>query len=117
MFGGDATSHSFADFGRTDSPGDYVAHGEIHGPVTLFAADTGLDEPSFAAEGLLFSLLGAADPTTLHRWFDALSEHGEVVDPLQRREWGAHDGQVNDQLGLTWLIGYQGACVITRRRG
>ena len=109
VFGGAVTLHSFEDFGRTDGPADDVAHGELTGPVTLFAADVGEGEDSFAAAGLLFSLLGVADPSTLHRWFEALSVAGDVVDPLQLREWGAHDGQVRDRFGLTWLIGYESA--------
>ena len=31
-----------------------------------------------------------------------------IVDDLQRRPWGATDGQVIDRYGLDWLIGFQG---------
>jgi PhnB protein len=55
----------------------------------------------------MLSLLGAAAPSTLHRWFAALSEGGRVVDDLQRREWGDTDGQVIDRFGLHWLVGYE----------
>lgn len=108
VFGGEVTVHSFRDFGRTDGPGDHVAHGQLEGPVSLFAADVGDGEPPFAAQGLLFSLLGAQEPPVLERWFAALGAGGEVIDPLQVREWGAHDGQVRDRYGVTWLIGYEG---------
>ena len=30
-----------------------------------------------------------------------------MVDPLQRRAWGASDGQVRDRYGVLWLIGYE----------
>ena len=109
VFGGDVTVHSFQDFGRTDGPGHHVAHGELQGPVTLFSADIADGQRPFAAEGLLFSLLGTEEPSVLERWFAALSVDGEVIDPLQVREWGAHDGQVRDRHGVTWLIGYEGA--------
>ena len=56
----------------------------------------------------MFALLGTADPATLREWFARLSEGGHVVDDLQLRPWGAHDGQVIDQYGLPWLIGYEG---------
>jgi PhnB protein len=59
-------------------------------------------------EGLMLSLLGAAEPEVLHRWFDHLSTGGgEVVDPLAPKPWGAADGQVIDRHGLRWLIGYE----------
>jgi PhnB protein len=55
----------------------------------------------------MFSLLGTADSHTLRRWFDGLARDGKVVDVLQLRPWGAHDGQVVDPFGLHWLIGYE----------
>jgi len=52
-------------------------------------------------------LLGTADPSTLRRWFSRLSEGGQVVDDLQARPWGVHDGQVIDRYGLHWLVGFE----------
>ncbi len=108
VFGGELVLHTFGDFGRQDGPADAVAHGMLQGPVELFAADAVAGEETLALRGILFSLLGTAEPAELERWFAALSEGGEVVDPLQLREWGDHDGQVRDRFGVTWLIGYQG---------
>jgi PhnB protein len=56
----------------------------------------------------MFSLLGTAEPAELERWFDALADGGEVIDPLALKPWGDHDGQVRDRFGVTWLIGYTG---------
>src|SRR5699024_2711018 len=61
----------------------------------------------FSARGLMVTLLGTAEPTTLRTWFAALSEGGEVLDDLQRRPWGASDGRVRDRYGVEWLIGYE----------
>ncbi|WP_447946328.1 VOC family protein [Microbacterium lacticum] len=107
-FGGELVIHSYADFGRNDGPADAVAHGMLQGPVELFAADAAAGEPTLALRGILFSLLGTAEPRELERWFAALAEGGEVVDPLALKPWGDHDGQVHDRFGVTWLIGYQG---------
>lgn len=108
VFGGELVLHTYSDFGRDDGPADRIAHGMLQGPVELFAADAGPGEPSLALTGILFSLLGTAEPAELERWFAALAEGGEVLDPLQLRPWGDHDGQVRDRFGVTWLIGYQG---------
>jgi PhnB protein len=43
----------------------------------------------------------------LSGWFFRLSDGGRVVDALQKREWGASDGQVIDRYGLHWLIGFE----------
>ena len=108
VFGGRAQLHTFAEFNRTDGPAEAIAHGfVVDGPVKLFASDVAGDEPPFRAEGLLFSLLGTADAQTLRSWFSRLAEGGQVIDELQRRPWGAHDGQVIDRYGLRWLIGFE----------
>jgi PhnB protein len=109
VFGGRVVVHSFAEFGRADGPADAVAHGQLaDGPVALFAADVAGDQPPLRCAGLMFSLLGAADPATLRAWFSGLATGGRVVEDLQRRPWGASDGQVVDRFGVHWLIGFEG---------
>lgn len=108
VFGGTVQLYTLADMSRTDGPADAVAHGYLSGGlVDLFGADS-LSEPSFTASGLMFALLGTADPATLRQWFTRLGDGGEVVDDLQLRPWGAHDGVVIDRYGLKWLIGFEG---------
>jgi PhnB protein len=108
VFGGETILHTFAEFGRDDGPPDAIAHGILRGPVDIFAADAGAGESTAHIEGVLFSLLGASDPTTLESWFATLSDGGTDIDPLQLRPWGDHDGQVTDRFGIRWLIGYEG---------
>jgi PhnB protein len=108
VFGATAELHTYEEFGHTDGLPEAIAHGElVDGPIQLFAADVGDGEPVFRSEGLMFALLGSADPATLTRWFEALAEGGDVVDPLEEREWGASDGQVLDRFGVHWLIGFE----------
>ena len=109
VFGCAVQLHTFEEFGRTDGPGDAIAHGYLEeGPVALFASDVAGDEPPFGCEGMMLSLLGTASPATLRTWFSDLSQGGRVVDDLQKRPWGATDGQVVDRFGLHWLIGFEG---------
>lgn len=107
IFGGDLTLHTYGDFGREDGPPDAIAHGVLHGPVSLYGADAGTGEAAYAATGLMHALLGAADPETLTTWFRTLADGGTVVDDLQPRSWNAHDGQVRDAYGVLWLVGYE----------
>ncbi|WP_108718723.1 VOC family protein [Miniimonas sp. S16] len=106
VFGGELVLHTYEDFGRTDGPPDAIAHGMLQGPVELFASDAAVDEPAEVPSGVLFALLGTADPATMRAWFAALAEGGTVTDPLQRRAWGDHDGQVTDRFGIRWLVGF-----------
>lgn len=108
VFGGEPALHTYAEFNRTDGPPDAIAHGQLDGgPVALFATDAA-GEPAFSSAGLMFALLGTADPSTLRQWFERLCEGGRVVDELQHRPWGAYDGQVVDRFGVHWLIGFEG---------
>jgi PhnB protein len=108
VFGARAQLHTFAEFGHTDGPADSIAHGYLaDGPVSLFAADVSAGQAPLSCEGMMFALLGTADPTTLRRWFDDLSVDGRVIEELQVRPWGASDGQVIDRCGVHWLIGFE----------
>jgi len=108
VFGGDVELNTFADFGRTDGPSDAVAHGVLRGRVELFAADAAPGEETLEIRGVMFSLLGTAEPAELEAWFHALAAGGRVVDALALRPWGDHDGTLIDRFGVTWLIGFEG---------
>lgn len=106
VFGGELILNTYADFNRP-GPADAIAHGMLKGPVTLFGADADADEDAVHIVGAFFSLLGTAEPEVLTGWFERLSDGGRVVDALQERPWGAHDGTVVDRFGIRWLIGYE----------
>jgi PhnB protein len=107
-FGGQLTLHTYQDFGRTDGPPEAIAHGVLDGPISMAGSDAGEGQPVVQVEGLMLSLLGAAEPEVLHRWFDDLAAGGgRVLDPLGMKPWGATDGQVSDRHGFRWLIGYE----------
>jgi len=109
VFGCAVQLHTFAEFNRADGPADAIAHGGLtRGPVALSGADVSGDERPVRSEGIMLALLGTAAPSTLRTWFSRLSEGGRVVDDLQKRPWGATDGQVIDRYGLLWLIGFEG---------
>lgn len=107
VFGGDVSLFTYEDFARTDGPPTAVAHGMLDGAVALAGSDAAAGEATMRCEGMMLSLLGAAEPTVLHAWFDRLAADGKVVDPLALKPWGGSDGQVIDRHGLHWLIGYE----------
>jgi PhnB protein len=108
VFGCAVELHTFAEFKRTDGPAESIAHGGLtEGPVALSGADVAGDERPVRTEGMMLALLGTADSSTLGTWFSSLSDGGRVVDDLQKRPWGASDGQVIDRHGLHWLIGFE----------
>ena len=109
VFGCSVELHTFEEFDRTDGPAQAIAHGSLlDGPVRFFGSDVAGDERPAHGEGMMLALLGTDTPVVLKRWFARLSEGGRVLDALQRRPWGASDGQVIDRYGLHWLIGFEG---------
>jgi len=109
VFACEVQLNTFAEFNRTDGPPDAIAHGYLaNGPVALFAADAAGDQATFHSEGMMLALLGTAAASVLRQWFSRLAEGGQIVDDLQKRPWGASDGQVIDRYGLLWLIGFEG---------
>ena len=109
VFGGELSLHTYEDFGRSDGPPEAVAHGVLNGVVALAGSDAAEGQTTVRLEGIMLSLLGTAEPTLLHEWFDKLSIDGSVLDPLSPKPWGASDGQVIDRHGLHWLVGYEPA--------
>lgn len=109
VFGGELSLHTYEDFSRSDGPPEAIAHGVLSGLVALGGSDAAAGEKTVRVEGIMLSLLGTAEPTVLHEWFDKLAADGKVVDPLAPKPWGASDGQVIDRHGLHWLIGYEPA--------
>ncbi|ACV05982.1 VOC family protein [Kytococcus sedentarius] len=109
LFGGDLVLVTRREMNRTDEPLDAIGHGQLTGPVSLFAADTTDGDEPLRTQGLMQTLLGVGTPEESHTWFTALAEGGTVVDALQERPWGDWDGQVVDRFGLHWLIGYSTA--------
>lgn len=107
VFGGELQIVDYAQAGRADGPGDAVAHGQLTGPVVLFASDAAADEDAVHIVGAALALLGTAEPDVLRAWFDALAAGGRIADPLQRRPWGDWDGQIVDRYGIRWLIGFR----------
>ena len=107
VFGGRLSLHTYEEFGRKDGPPEAIAHGQLEGMVAVAGSDAPEGGKSVRIEGVMLSLLGTAEPATLHEWFDKLAAGGIVVDPLSPKPWGASDGQVVDRHGLHWLIGYE----------
>ena len=107
VFGGELSLYTYEDFSRSDGPPGAIAHGTLNGTVALAGSDAAAGEKSVRLEGVMLSLLGAAERSVLHEWFDKLAVGGQVVDPLSPKPWGASDGQVIDRHGLHWLIGYE----------
>lgn len=48
--------------------------------------------------------LHSKDPDEARRWFDALSEGGRVIMPLEATAWSPGFGSLVDRFGVPWMI-------------
>lgn len=74
------------------------------GDRKLMASDTVPKFPHEGARGFSVSL-GVATKEEARRLFDALSEGGQVLMPLERTFWTEAFGMVRDRFGVPWMIG------------
>ena len=52
---------------------------------------------------------GQDDAESMRGWFAALSEGGEVRQPLEPAPWGDEFGMFVDRFGIAWLVNIAGA--------
>jgi PhnB protein len=50
--------------------------------------------------------LNCGSEDELKKRFNALSEGGEIVFPLQDQLWGSTYGELNDRFGINWMLNY-----------
>lgn len=92
-----------------ETPGDTpkglegkIMHAVLDGPIRIMASDT-LNADTHGHGKIHLSLMGE-DETTLKKMFEALSEDGEVHDPLQKQVWGDIFGTLTDRFGVNWMV-------------
>lgn len=106
IFGGKLDINTFGEFGATGDDGP-PAEGIMHSRLTtddgftLMGSDTppGMDAWANGA----ISLSGE-EKDTLSRYFEALSDGGQVQVPLERQMWGDIYGHCVDRFGITWMV-------------
>jgi PhnB protein len=78
------------------------------GATLLMASDTRPGMPF--VQGTNFSVsIQAESAEEIETLFQALSENGKVVMPLQDMFWGARFGMLTDQFGVRWMINFEKA--------
>ena len=90
-----------------DADKDRVMHANISAPdgSALMASDAPSASP--LPEGANFNVSIVCDSAEEQdRLFAALSEGGEVHQPLQNTFWGARFGMLHDRFGIGWMLSH-----------
>lgn len=89
---------------------DRIMHARITkgSKILLMASDTmpGMGAPFQKGNNFWISLqCGSAEE--VDRLFNALSEKGNVVMPVQQTFWSARFGMLTDQFGINWMFNFE----------
>ncbi|MFV0428229.1 MAG: VOC family protein [Arachnia sp.] len=102
--GGVPAVSTFREFGLDT---DGVMHAALDTPdgFHIFASDMveGMGPKLIPGNDMQMSISGD-DDAKLRGFWDALSDGGEIVMPLERQPWGADYGLFVDRFGVSWHV-------------
>ena len=111
--GGELTVMTFGDMGMEGALAEQVMHGQLETPAgfTLMGADAPPEMVQVTyGDNVSVSISGGQDDAeSMRGWFAALSEGGEVRQPLEPAPWGDEFGMFVDRFGIAWLVNIAGA--------
>jgi PhnB protein len=112
VLGGEPTFMTFGDMGTEGPLATQIMHGQLQTPsgLTLMGADAPPEMVQVRfGDNVSVSLSGGPeDADDLRGWFAALSEGGEVRQPLEMAPWGDEFGMFVDRFGISWLVNIAG---------
>ncbi len=112
VMGGELNVMTFGDMGTEGPMATQVMHGQLEAPggLTLMGADAPPEMVQVTfGDNVSVSLSGGPeDGATLRGWFAALSEGGDVRQPLEAAPWGDEFGMLTDRFGIGWLVNIAG---------
>ena len=113
VLGGDLDVMTFGDMGTEGPMATQVMHGQLQTPtgLTLMGADAPPEMVQVTfGDNVSVSISGSNEEAEqLRGWFAALSEGGEVRQPLEAAPWGDEFGMFVDRFGISWLFNIAGA--------
>jgi PhnB protein len=113
VLGGDLDVMTFGDMGTEGPMATQVMHGQLQTPsgLTLMGADAPPEMVQVTfGDNVSVSISGSNEEAEqLRGWFSALSEGGEVRQPLEAAPWGDEFGMFVDRFGISWLFNIAGA--------
>ncbi|GAA3069906.1 MULTISPECIES: VOC family protein [Actinomycetes] len=109
VFGGELGMLTYGEgMGVDDQNKDSIMHGSlfVDRGLHVMASDLppGMESNGLGTIALSVNEPDASENTKLERWWNDLSEHSEVLMPLERAPWGDRFGMLKDRFGVTWMF-------------
>ncbi len=87
--------------------GQKIMHCSMQVGDTLVMASDGMSEEPVSFAGVSLSIT-ADNEAQAKRFFDALSQGGNVFMPLGKTFWSPCFGMTSDKFGVNWMVGTDG---------
>ena len=86
-------------------PADAIMHATIKiGESHIMVCDDMRPEAEARAAGNISLAIGLNEIDTARRYFDNLSQGGEVTMPLDKTYWAEAFGMLTDKFGIKWMV-------------
>jgi len=113
VLGGELRMNTFEEFGAAEEPSDrnLIMHAQLEpgDGMWLMGSDVPERMPYEAGTNDSSISLSGDDEGRLSRYFERLSQGGQILQPLTKAQWGDSFGMLKDKFGVTWLINISGA--------
>ena len=77
------------------------------GNTVLMGSDTGGEWAKGYKAGNNFSVsINTGSKEEAERLFNALSENGHIIMPMDKTFWGSYFGMFTDQFGIQWMVSF-----------
>ncbi|WSM43796.1 VOC family protein [Streptomyces cellulosae] len=107
VFGGELDLHTFGEIGGSagEEFADKIMHAMLTTPdgFTLMGSD-GPPGMKYAPGNNFAVSLSGEEEDTLRRYWEKLSDGGQVSVPMERQMWGDIFGMCTDRFGVPWLV-------------
>jgi PhnB protein len=105
--GGKLEIHPFSEYDMPGTPKELenkVMHAMIANDSLSFMASDRMPGPGYN-QGNNFSMsIAGTDADRLRKFWESLSEGGEITMPMAKQVWGDEFGMFTDKFGVGWMI-------------
>jgi len=83
-----------------------VMHSTLTNDAMVLMASDAMNEEINRGNSMSL-MLNCESEEEINRYFNALSQGGQVVTPLRKEFWGGIFGQFTDKFGVAWMMNYE----------
>jgi PhnB protein len=106
VLGGNLEVSTFGEL-YPDEPADRkgkIMHSMLQNDVLTFMASDSQPGMEYNIGNHISLSLAGTDSEQLRRYWDGLSQGGNVIMPLEKQVWGDEFGMFADKFGMTWMV-------------